>query len=437
MKHLLFLLTTFALLAPSCKKPADSGTVTPPIITTRWVNTDHLLGTLYQPVKMAATGVEVGTVWIYAEPNASGSFKLVADSDEGFTCVDDVARAGLFLLRESDLATSPDKVNKLRLMTNFVLQMQSSTGDAGAGYFYNFLWPDKTVNTTFRTSQNVADWWSWRALWLLSEAGPYFAKTDAAFASQIQTAVGRLVTNMVRDFGAKPKDANSIQGVAVPKWLPYGSGSDQAAIMLLGLNNVYAQTPTAPVLALMEKLADGILLMQKGDAQRFPYGTFLSFENSWHAYGNDQSYALLTVGKALNKPDWVAAARREVENFYPYLMKEGFLESFEIRQSGELFTEVKRSKFSQIAYGLRPMIWATLALYEQTKDPKLLEQASQLTRWFLKNNTANALMYDRATGRGYDGISSATSVSRNAGAESTIEALLAVQMAEKHGVKLD
>ncbi len=430
MKHFLFLVTAFVLLAPSCKKPADPGATPAPTTTARLVNTDHLLGTLYQPVKMAATGAEVGTVWIYAEPDANGGFKLVADSDEGFTCVDDVARAGLFLLREPDLATNTNKAAKLRLMTNFVLQMQS-----GNGYFYNFLWPDKTLNTTFRTSQNVADWWSWRALWLLSEAGPYFAKTDAGFATQIQTALSRLVASMVRDFGAKAKDANIVSGVAVPKWLPYGSGSDQAAIMLLGLNNVYAQTPTAPVLALMEQLAAGILLMQKGDAQRYPYGAFLSFDNGWHAYGNDQSYALLTVGKALNKPDWVAAARREVENFYPYLIKEDFLESFAVSQSGELFTEVKRSKFSQIAYGIRPMIWATLALYDQTKDPKLLDQANQLTRWFLGSNAANAKMYDRATGRGYDGISSATSVSRNAGAESTIEALLAIQMAEKFGFK--
>lgn len=435
MKHILFLLVSFTLLAPSCKKPAISGAGVLPAPTARLVNTEHLLSTLYQPVKMAATGADVGTVWIYAEPDANGGFKLVTDDDEGYTCVDDVARAGLFLLREPDLATSTDKQNKLRLMTNFVLQMQSNTG-----YFYNFLWPDKSgmafqINTTFRTSQNTADWWSWRALWLLSEAQGHFQKSDAAFTTQIQTAVGKVVANMVRDFGQKAKDANIIQGVAVPKWLPYGSGSDQAAIMLLGLNNVYAQIPTAPVLALMEKLADGILLMQKGDARQFPYSAFLSFDNSWHAYGNDQSYALLTVGKALNKPDWLAAARREVENFYPYIIKEGFMESFEVRQSGDTVTEVKRSTFSQIAYGIRPMIWATLILYEQTKEPKFLEQANQLTRWFFGNNPAKATLYDRATGRGFDGINSATSVSRNAGAESTIEALLAVQMAEKYGFK--
>lgn len=429
MKHRLYLLAIFTLLAPSCRRSAHPvAGIRPPATTARLVNTDHLLGTLYQPATMAATGAEVGTVWIYAEPDAGGGFKLVADSDEGFTCVDDVARAGLFLLREPDLATNTDKADKLRKMTNFVLQMQSPNG-----YFYNFLWPDQTVNTTFRTSQDVADWWSWRALWLLSEAGPYFAKTDAAFSARIQSATRKLVATIVRDFGAKANDANIVQGVSVPKWLPYGSGSDQAAIMLLGLNNIYTQTPTAPVLKLIEQVAEGILLMQKGDEQQFPYGAFLSFENNWHAYGNDQAYALLTVGKALNRPDWIAAARREVEHFYPYLIKEGFLESFAVSQSGNGFAEVKRSRFSQIAYGLRPMIWATLTLYEQTRDPKLLAQAGQLTRWFLGSNPASAKMYDRATGRGYDGILSATRISQNSGAESTIEALLALQMAERYG----
>ncbi|MEZ0540054.1 hypothetical protein [Fibrella arboris] len=427
MKHLLFITIIYTLLAPSCKKGVVAGTGVVPNVS-RLVNTDHLLGTLYQPAKMASSGADIGAVWIYSEPDSHGGYKLVGDADEGYTCVDDVSRASLFLLREPDLATNTDKQDKLRKMTRFVLEMQSLTG-----YFYNFLWPDKTINTTFRTSTNTPDWWSWRALWLLSEAYPYFQKTDATLATRIKAATDRLVTVMVRDFGSTPKDVNFVQGVTVPKWLPYGSGSDQAAIMLLGLNNVYAQTPSAPVLRLMEQLAEGILLMQKGDGPHYPYGAFLSFGTSWHAYGNDQAYALLTVGKALNKPDWLAAARREVESFYPYILNQGFLESFRVRQSGETFTVVSQSRYAQIAYGVRPMIWATLALYEQTKEPKLLEQATKLTRWFLGNNPANATMYDKATGRGFDGISSETSVSRNAGAESTIEALLAIQAAEKYG----
>ncbi|MBO0947997.1 hypothetical protein [Fibrella forsythiae] len=423
MKQLVVLVIVYAFSGTSCRRSAyDSRGMT------RLVNTDHLLGTLYQPATMAASGAAVGTVWIYSEPDASGGYKLVADADEGYTCVDDVSRAGLFLLREADLSTNADKQDKLQKMTRFVLEMQSSTG-----YFYNFLWPDKTINTTFRTSTNTANWWSWRALWLLSEAYPYFRRSDAPFAATIQAATNRLVNVMLRDFGTKPKEVISVQGVSVPAWLPYGSGADQAAIMLLGLNNVYAQTASAPVLTLLEQLAEGMLLMQQGGRQTYPYGAFLSFENNWHAYGNDQAYALLTVGKALNKPAWIAAARCEVESFYPYLLKQGFLESFSVRQSGGALTVLRQSGYAQIAYGIRPMIWATLALYDQTNDPKLLDQARQLTRWFIGQNVAHALMYDKASGRGFDGISSPAHVSRNAGAESTIEALLAIQAAEKHG----
>ncbi|GAB3248224.1 hypothetical protein GCM10027347_04370 [Larkinella harenae] len=378
---------------------------------------------LYQTVKLP-NGTEVGTVAIYSNaPN----YELIDDDDEGFTCIDDVARAALLLLHEPDLATNTDKQDKLRKMTEFVLQLQSANG-----YFYNFLWPDRTINTTFQTSVNQPNWWSWRALWFLSEAQPYYQKTDAALATRIQTANQKLVTVMVRDFGSKPQEVNFARGIKVPKWLPFGSGSDQAAIMMLGLLNYHQQTPDAQAVKLIELLGEGVVMMQQGDGQKFPHGAILSFENTWHAYGSDQAYALLKVGKALNKPAWVEAARREIDYFYPYLIKQGFLESFEIAQQGSEIAATKTSRFAQIAYGVRPMIWAALEAYEQTKENRYAELAAQLTGWFRGANPANATMYDPTTGRGYDGISSTTDVNRNSGAESTIEALWAFQRLEKY-----
>src|SRR5439155_24394568 len=49
--------------------------------------------------------------------------------------------------------------------------------------------------------------------------------------------------------------------------------------------------------------------------------------------------------------------------------------------------------------------------------------------WFYGNNSAGFPMYDPATGRGYDGLlgPSEFRVNRNSGAESTIEALMALQ----------
>ena len=147
------------------------------------------------------------------------------------------------------------------------------------GYFYNFLWPDRTINKTFKTSVAQPNFWSWRALWLLTEAYPYFQKADAALAARMQTATQKLTANMLRDFGNQPKTYNLIKGIQVPKWLPFGSGTDQAAIIMLGLANVQQQTPNADVLKLIELLGDGILAMQYGDAGKSPYGAILSFEN--------------------------------------------------------------------------------------------------------------------------------------------------------------
>jgi hypothetical protein len=77
------------------------------------------------------------------------------------------------------------------------------------------------------------------------------------------------------------------------------------------------------------------------------------------------------------------------------------------------------------------MIWATIEAFSIGKDQKYAKQAAVLTSWYLKQNPANASMYDPETGRCFDGIGSATDVNRNAGAESTIEALWAFQKVEK------
>ncbi len=394
----------------------------------RYVNLAHL-DHLYQTVTLPNSAT-VGTIAIYSN---APDYRLVGDDDEGFTCIDDVARAALFLLNEPDLNGNRGKQTKLRAMTEFVLQLQAPDGVSGAGYFYNFLWPDRTINTTFRTSVAEANFWSWRAFWYLTEAYPYYQKRDTAFAGRILTATQKITANAVRDFGDKPAEYGHSQGVAVPTWLPFGSGTDQAAILLLCLANVQQRQANPAVLRLIDKLGSGIVAMQHGGPNQFPYGAILSFENTWHAYASDQAYALLRVGKQLARPDWQAAARREIDNFYPWLIQRQYLESFAVNQTDATLIPIRTSQFSQIAYGIRPMIWAALEAYDQTKSPRYATLARQLAGWFLGKNVANTPMYDRSTGRGYDGIG-ATGINRNSGAESSIESLWAFQRLEKYGM---
>ena len=56
-------------------------------------------------------------------------------------------------------------LKRVEQLSRTILSMQADNG-----YFHNFLWPGDSINTTFRTSLAVPDWWSWRALWALETA---------------------------------------------------------------------------------------------------------------------------------------------------------------------------------------------------------------------------------------------------------------------------
>jgi len=69
---------------------------------------------------------------------------VVSAQGEGFTCVDDVSRAAIFYLNETDIATNKEKQDRLLKLKEFVLQMQADNG-----YFYNFLQDNFSINKTY------------------------------------------------------------------------------------------------------------------------------------------------------------------------------------------------------------------------------------------------------------------------------------------------
>jgi hypothetical protein len=87
-------------------------------------------------------------------------------------------------------------------------------------------------------------------------------------------------------------------------------------------------------------------------------------------------------------------------------------------------------KYPQIAYGISPMILASVEAYHITKSNKYAVLAGELGSWFFGNNVANIIMYNTTTGRIFDGIDSESKFNNNSGAESTIEALLSIQAIE-------
>lgn len=383
------------------------------------VNPAHL-ERLYEEVSIGDT--RLGSIWIYCE---APDYHLVADEDEGFTCVDDVARALVFYCRQYSAHSDTATLQTVRSLAEFILYMQAENG-----YFYNFMFHNGQINTTHPNSVAVPAFWSWRAFWALSELN--LLETDKLAELQLRShnAMGKLLQN-TRTICAETSGYEWFEGIKVPACLA-GTGGDQAGVLLIALSNYYQKYPSNDVKTLMLDLGSLLLETQYGNADTAPYFAFFSWQNYWHAWGNAQAYALLRAGRLLDEQRFIQAAMNEIRHFYPYVLQQGFLHEMKAGTSGEnngIKLEIKQ--FPQIAYNVRPMIFAALEAYDLTGDPSFLKTARQLARWLSGDNPARQQMYDPKSGRTFDGIGSPEEINRNSGAESTIEALLSLQALER------
>jgi hypothetical protein len=379
------------------------------------VNTNHL-DRLYEEI-VAVNGDSVGIIHLYSE---YPDYDWVGDDDEGIACVDDAARAAIFYLRRYNYTTDTQALRKGRMLIRFLLSMQAENG-----YMYNFIWPDHTINKEGKTSLPQPDWWSWRAMWAFAEAN-LLLENDDPLLGKIQSAQDTLIQLMLRDL-PRETHRDTFQGIIIPAWLPAGSAADQASVILTGLTLFPSELIDSRVKNFMAHVADGMLELQVENQGEFPDGAFLSWRNVWHAYGNSQAYALLKTYEVVGDTAMKVQAVREINNFYPQLWNRGVLSAFQIQRSGGNVVILEEEAFPQIAYGIRPMVWACLEAWKLTGNQQYLHQARTYGSWFSGKNQAQLQMYDPETGRGFDGLNNANEINKNAGAESTIEALLALQ----------
>lgn len=391
------------------------------------INTTHLDG-LYEEKKVGDD--TVGIIHIYSE---YPDYKWKGDDDEGDACVDDASRAAIFYLRHHRQSPNEEHLRKGRMLMKFLLAMQAPNG-----YYYNFIWPDGRIHTDGRTSMAEPNFWTWRTLWAFGEAVDILDPNDP-LVGEIKTQRSRLVKNILSYQPFRGNETDTAMGWTFPTWLPKISGTDQACIILNGLSLMHHQLTDQDsvskdsIVSFIEHFADGVTMMQVEQPDSMHDGAFLSWENLWHEYANIQSYALLVTGEEINDPHLTSHAMYEIDHFYPAVLKAGGLHHFSVRVDDGKVSHYDAPQFSQIAYGKRPMIWAALKAYEITGDQKYYDLASELVKWFSGKNPANTVMYDPATGRGFDGISSPDQINKNAGAESTIEALLSIQAFEEVG----
>jgi hypothetical protein len=385
------------------------------------VNTAHL-DKLYEEV--VVNNQHLGIIHIYAN---APDYNWVDASGEGIACIDDAARAAVFYIRDYKATGNSKYLSIIRNLINFQLYMHAPNG-----FYYNFIWKDYSIDSTYRTSLAEPNWWSWRALWALTEAEKFYQTKNAVFAGLIKKHVD-IGINALDKYLSKDDKTVNYGGYNLPAWLPSETGADQAAVIVKALSVYYGLHKSEKVKTIIVHLCAGIIKMQQGDDKHLPYGAFLSWQNTWHAWGNSQSDALIDAGRVLNNKTFINAGIKEIKNYYKWLEENSYFSELTVVKDDNGNSTFKDTiKFSQIAYGIRPIIFSCINAYEVLKDTSFLHIAMKGIRWFFKENPCHALMYDPVTGRGYDGINSYDVVNKNSGAESTIEALASVLRLESN-----
>lgn len=395
---------------------ALNGTAARAIETTGWINLDHLRF-LTEPIRV--DGRDMAIVHIYSE---APDYRWVDAAGEGISAVDDVARAAVVYLQAYEhqqangAAEADETLHLARLCLEFVRYMQ-----ADDGAFYNFVFDrDGTINTTGNTSYKSLDWWAMRALWALGEGIRVFDTADKAYADELAAdyvLTEQAIAGMITNYG----ETVDLHGNTIPAWLPNGA-ADSSSVGLLGMVAYYRARPNPQTAELITQIAEGVAAYQLGNSQAYPFGMHPVTANApgyWHDWGAHQGHALAEAGMALNRPDWIDSAAKEANSF---LIRHIVLERF--RDMG-----VVPNRLGQIAYGTNMIVQTYMALYRATGDAHYARLGGLAGSWLFGNNMAGVQMYDPASGRTFDGIEGPVEwrVNRNAGAESTIEGLLALQ----------
>ncbi len=386
------------------------------------VNHDHL-DELYEEI--VVENIEMAVIHIYSEyPN----YEWVTDEDEGFTCVDDVARATIYYAEDFRQNENESSLVKTRKLIEYIMYMKS-----GNGFYYNFIFPDYSINKTHENSIDRPGWWSWRALWALVETYDVIKSVDENAADRMSKQIKSTV-EAIKNEVVESNETFNYKGIDLPTWLPHKTASDQAALLVLTLSKYSTLFNDNSVIPIIKNLSDGITLMQVRDKSFVYDGAILCWQNVWHAWGNSQSYALLLAYELTNTKKYLETALYEIDTFYQSVKNKKMINEFRVAKTADNFNLIKEHRFAQIAYSIRPMIFAAIKANAITGKDKYAKLAGEMANWFYGDNIAQIKMYHENSGICFDGLISEKEVNKNSGAESTIEALLSLQKVSQNKI---
>jgi len=388
------------LLSAACGRGAENYVV-PAGETPLTVRLDHLQ---HLGLDAVVRGLPVRVVSLYAEaPDYRPTGSPARDGFEGIACLDDAARAAVVYLREYEATGDVRARDEAVRLLSFVTAMEQ-----GDGEFVNFIDSAGRLNRNAPSSRKSMSYWAARSIWALGEAVRVLGPQDSTLVKSMRPVLDRAVSRMAREI-----DAGRL----------IGGSTTATAEALLGLLAVERAERSKDLVPLATRTAQLLAAHSAGGMATAPWGAHIDFPDAaWHAWGSRSPEALAMAGNSLGHPEFAASARKEADGLWGRFLLAGGIPS-------AVAPDGTATWYPQIAYGIGPLVEGYLALAETTGERRYSVFAGLAASWFLGANPAGVSMYDEQTGRTFDGINGPTAgqVNRNSGAESTIEALLALQ----------
>jgi len=390
-------LAAFTMACGRASIPEPPPPASPPLVISL-AHLDHL------GLDATVNGRPVRVVALYAEaPDYRPTPSPARDGSEGIASVDDAARAAVGYLRAFE-ATGDTNARKSALsLIAFVVAMEQ-----GDGEFINFIDARGAPNRTAPSSRKSMSYWGARGVWALGEAVRVLGAEGLGEVKGAREVLDRAIARIARDAEARRL---------------IGGSATATSEALLGLIALHEAEPSPRLAAVVARMAELLVPLARGDPDHAPWGARTDSANApWHAWGSRSVDALARASVALNRPDLLAAAKAEADALWGRFLIAGQV-PWEIAPNGAV------TWYPQIAYGVGPVAEGYLSLAEATGERRYAVMAGLTAAWFVGANPARVSMYDEKTGRTFDGIDgpSPEKVNRNSGAESTVEALLALQ----------
>ncbi len=339
--------------------------------------------------------------WIYADARGLDFIHAPAPG-EGVTCIDDVARAGLYFLYRYRNTHNEQYLDLALETINFTLALRTPNGD-----FWNFVLDNGQINRHGITSSATRNWWALRALWLLSEAVLIWKDIDPHYSHHL--------------FSLSMTTARLLSGDLDAQGLLRGY-TDISALFVLGLCNLRQSGLGQEVFldTQIRQVSAGLVSKQLDTPPWFGLIDEGREHFHWSGWGTRQVHALVRAYQITEEEGFLESAKQMANHIYPIMLATGPIYSI---------SDFVYREYEQIAYTVEAMITSLYHLYQATGEESYAWMASIGMGFFYGNNQLLIPMITD-TGAGFDGLERIF-INRNAGAESTISYLLARALVER------